>query len=116
MTVSLPCGPSVRVGAKLAVLIQEGSAALRSKQYDKAISLLTAALQTNSDKNIACHIYFDRAAAYSEKGQLDKALSDWTATIQLNPKNAPAYYNRAIIYGRRYQYNWQYSTLLQQSS
>ena len=43
----------VRVGGKLGALIAEGSSAARSKQYDRAISLLTAALQTNPDKNIA---------------------------------------------------------------
>lgn len=98
-------GSKVRVGGKLGALIAEGSSALRSKQYDKAISLLTAALQTNPEKNIACYIYFDRAMAYSEKGELDKALSDWTAAIQLNPKNAAAYYNRGNVYSWRRQYN-----------
>jgi tetratricopeptide (TPR) repeat protein len=105
ITVRLPDGQNVRVGGKLAVFIQEGYSAFRSKRYDKAISLFTAALQTNPDKNIASYIYFDRAMAYSEKGQLDKALSDWTAAIQLNPKNGAAYYNRGNVYSWRRQYN-----------
>ena len=105
VTIRLRDGSSVHVRGKAGALIAGAYSAARSKQYDTAISLLTAALQTNPDKNIACYIYFDRAAAYSEKGQLDKALSDWTAAIQFNPKNAPAYYNRAIVYSRRRQYN-----------
>jgi tetratricopeptide (TPR) repeat protein len=105
VTIRLRDGSSVRVRGKAGALIAGAYSAAQSKQYDRAISLLTAALQTNPDKNIACYIYFDRAAAYSEQGQLDKALSDWTAAIQLNPKNAASYYNRAIVYGRRRQYN-----------
>jgi tetratricopeptide (TPR) repeat protein len=105
LTVPLGDGTTVRVGGKLAVLIHEGGSALRSKQYDKAISLLTSALQTNPEKNIASYIYFNRAMAYSEKGQLDKALSDWSAAIQLNPKNAAAYYNRGNVYSWRREYN-----------
>jgi tetratricopeptide (TPR) repeat protein len=105
VTIRLPDGQNVRVGGKAGALIAGGSSALRSKQYDKAISLLTAALHTNPEKNIASYIYFDRAMAYSEKGQLDKALSDWTAAIQLNPKNAAAYYNRGNVYSWRRQYS-----------
>jgi tetratricopeptide (TPR) repeat protein len=94
ITLRLPDGPSVRVGGKLATLVQEGYSAFRSKHYDRAISSFTAALQADPDKNIAFFIYFYRAWAHADKRQLDKALSDWTAAIQLNSKNAPAYYNR----------------------
>jgi tetratricopeptide (TPR) repeat protein len=99
ITIRLPDGPSVRVGGKLAGLIQEGYSALRSKRYDKANSLFSAALQANPDRNIAFFIHFHRAWAYGDKGQLDKALNDWTAAIQLNPKSATANYNRGRDYG-----------------
>jgi tetratricopeptide (TPR) repeat protein len=89
----------VRVRGKAGGLIAEGHSALRSKQYDKAISSFTAALQANADKNIAFLIYCLRAEAYSNKGRVDKALSDWTAAIQLNSKSATAYYNRGHDYG-----------------
>ena len=93
VTIRFRDGSSVRVGGKLGALIAEGYSAARSKQYDKAISSFTAALQADPDKNVAFAIYFRRACAYSDKGQLDKALSDWTAAIQLNSKNATTYYN-----------------------
>jgi tetratricopeptide (TPR) repeat protein len=44
--------------------------------------------------------YFYRACAYSDKGQPDKALSDWTAAIQLNSKSATTYYNRGNDHAR----------------
>jgi tetratricopeptide (TPR) repeat protein len=89
----------VRVAGKLGELIAEGRYAYRSKQYDRAISSFTAALQANPDKNVAFAIYFYRACAYADKGELDKALSDWTAAIQLNSKSATTYYSRGHDYG-----------------
>jgi tetratricopeptide (TPR) repeat protein len=100
VTIRLPDGQNVRVGGKVGALIAGGCSAARSKQYDRAISSFTAALQANPDKNVAFAIYFYRGAVYSDKGQLDKALSDWTAAIQLNPKNATTYYNRGNDHAR----------------
>jgi tetratricopeptide (TPR) repeat protein len=99
ITVRLPDGPNLRVRGRLAGLIAEGHSAYRSKQYDRAISSFTAALKSNPDRDITFFIYFSRACAYSEKGQLDKALSDWTAAIQLNSKSATVWYNRGHDYG-----------------
>ena len=105
VTIRFRDGSSVRVGGKLVALIAGGYSAARSKQYDRAISSFTAALQMNPDTNIAFAIYSCRASAYYEKGELGKALSDWTAAIQLNSKYARAYYDRAINYenGRDYK-------------
>jgi tetratricopeptide (TPR) repeat protein len=99
VTVRLADGQNVRVRGKAGALIAEGHSALRSKQYDRAISSFNAALQGNADKNIAFLIYCLRAEAYSNKGRVDKALSDWTAAIQLNSKSATTYYNRGRDYG-----------------
>lgn len=103
-TIRFRDGTSVRVGEKLAALIAEGSSAARSKRYDRAISLFTAALQSNHDKKVACATYYCRAFAYSEKGELDKALNDWTAAIQLNPTNEDAYVDRGIVYSKKRNY------------
>jgi tetratricopeptide (TPR) repeat protein len=102
--VRLPDGPSVRVGGKLAVLIQEGSSALRSKQYDRAITSFSAALEANPDKNIAFFIHYNRGVAYGHIGNTDMAIDDYTAAIQLNPKYMSAYYSRAIQYGNKRNY------------
>jgi Tfp pilus assembly protein PilF len=103
ITIRFRDGTSVRVGGKLAALIAEGYSALQRKHYDQAISSFTAALQADPDKKVACATYFCRATAYSDKGELDKALGDWTAAIQLNPKYAGAYVDRAIVYSKKTQ-------------
>jgi tetratricopeptide (TPR) repeat protein len=88
----------VRVGGKLAVWIADACAALQRKQYDRAISSFTAALQTNPHKNIASALYADRAIVYSKKRNYKLAFRDATAAIELNPKLARAYNNRGAYY------------------
>ena len=104
VTLRLRDGSSVRVAGKLAALITEGLSAAGSKQYNRAISSFTAALQTNPDKNVAFGIYCSRASAYSDKGEFDKAIADYTTAIQLNPKYVSAYLNRSVCYGNKREY------------
>ena len=35
---------------------------------------------------------------YGEKGQHDKAISDFTKAIEINPRHADAYYTRGVVY------------------
>jgi tetratricopeptide (TPR) repeat protein len=102
--VRLPDGPSVRVGGKLAVLLKEGYAAVRSKRYDRAISSFTAALEANPDNNIASHIHYNRGLAYSLIGNNDKAIDDYSVAIQQNPKHVNPYINRGIEYSKKRNY------------
>ena len=41
------------------------------------------------------------AVAYGRKGELDKAIADYTEAIRLDPKHAQAYYDRGGAYKRR---------------
>ena len=41
--------------------------------------------------------YVNRGIAYYDRGELDKARSDYTAAIRLDPKRAEAYHNRADL-------------------
>lgn len=91
-------GRRATVGGKLGALLTEGCVAQLRKDYDRAISFFTAALQANQDKNVAFVIYSSRSSAYYEKGELAKALSDSTAAIQLYPKSALAYFERGHVY------------------
>jgi len=42
-----------------------------------------------------------RGLAYLQKGELDKALADFSRAIQLNPKDGPSRANRGIAYARQ---------------
>jgi len=38
---------------------------------------------------------------YGEKGELDRAIGDYTEIIRLNPKDATAYRNRGWVYANK---------------
>ena len=42
--------------------------------------------------------YYNRALAYSDKGEYDKALTDFGVVLQFNPRNALALYARGITF------------------
>ena len=42
--------------------------------------------------------YFSRGLGYGAKGQYDKAISDYTKAIEINPRYAEAYSNRGVAY------------------
>jgi Tfp pilus assembly protein PilF len=46
----------------------------------------------------SAEFYLKRGLSYLEKGQLDPALADFTKALEINPRFAKAYSNRAIIY------------------
>jgi tetratricopeptide (TPR) repeat protein len=42
--------------------------------------------------------YYNRGKAYKKNGQYDKAISDFTKAIEINPRHAGAYYTRGVVY------------------
>jgi tetratricopeptide (TPR) repeat protein len=42
--------------------------------------------------------YYNRGNAYKKNGQYDKAISDFTKAIEINPRHADAYYTRGVVY------------------
>jgi tetratricopeptide (TPR) repeat protein len=46
-----------------------------------------------------------RGLAYEEKGQCDEAISNYTKALEINPRDAEAYYNRGIAYDNKGQYD-----------
>ena len=48
--------------------------------------------------------YHNRGDAYGLKGDIDRAISDYTKAIELNPNYAPAYNSRARAYTRKGDY------------
>jgi tetratricopeptide (TPR) repeat protein len=49
--------------------------------------------------------YLNRGQGYSDRGEYDKALSDYTKAIEINPRYVEAYYNRANVHGKREEFN-----------
>ncbi len=53
---------------------------------------------TNSE---VARAYFGRGYSYSEQGDLDKAIADYTKAVELSPQYAAAYNNRGVCYGKQ---------------
>jgi len=49
--------------------------------------------------------YYNRGVARFEKGETDRALSDFTKAIKMNPRFAMAYYYRGMAYHRKREYD-----------
>jgi tetratricopeptide (TPR) repeat protein len=45
--------------------------------------------------------YVSRANDYGKKGQYDEAISDYTKALEIDPKDAWAYYNRGNVYQKK---------------
>ena len=46
-------------------------------------------------------MYYNRGLAYGDKGEHDKAITDFTEAIRLDPKYAQAYHNRGVAYDKK---------------
>lgn len=49
--------------------------------------------------------YNNRGISYLSKGQLDRAISDFSKAIEINPKDAAAYCSRGITYFIKNEYD-----------
>ncbi len=49
--------------------------------------------------------YYNRGVARLEKGETDRAISDFTKAIKKNPRFGMAYYYRAMAYSRKKEYD-----------
>jgi tetratricopeptide (TPR) repeat protein len=74
---------------------------LNSKDHDLRIESCSAVIQHNPNDVVA---YQNRGDAYGLKGDIDRAISDYTKAIELNPNYAPAYNGRARAYTRNGDY------------
>jgi tetratricopeptide (TPR) repeat protein len=85
---------------KAAAAQSKGMAALRAKDFDKAIAAFSEAIRIEPKDP---ETFRDRARAYAEKGDLDKAIADHTEVIRLEPC-PKAYWSRGDIYVQKGDY------------
>ena len=83
--------------AMLGVGAPQVMAANQDWNPDAVISKFSAVLENNPQNAVA---HQNRGAAYLRKGQLQKAIEDFTQAIALQPGYADAYNNRANAYWR----------------
>jgi len=74
---------------------------LDNKNHELRIKGCTAIIQSNPKDAIAYH---NRGDAYSLKGDVDRAISDYNKAIELNPTYAPAYNGRGRAYTSKGDY------------
>ena len=75
----------------------------QEQDLDRAIRGCTQIIerrQQESQENRAL-AYSNRGNAYGKKGDVDRAIADYTKAIELAPTRALAYYNRGVTYGRK---------------
>ncbi|HEX3727205.1 MAG TPA: tetratricopeptide repeat protein [Pirellulales bacterium] len=77
---------------------QKGSAYLRTGYYDEAIATLTDALAQNP-RDADALVFRGRAYHYrGERGDLERAIEDFTAAMRLAPRDPEPYYCRSLVY------------------
>ncbi len=79
----------------MAALADDTSDCLDSKDHDLRIKGCSAIIEHNPKDVIAYH---NRGDAYGLKGDIDRAISDYTKAIVLDPNYAPAYNSRGRAY------------------
>jgi tetratricopeptide (TPR) repeat protein len=83
-----------------------GLAAAKGGDYDEAIRLLDKAIASGelSQENVG-DTYINRGHAWYAKGDYDKAIADFTKSIEVYPGNAEAYYNRGFAWDDKGDYD-----------
>lgn len=79
----------------------EAMDAINNESYTLAISLLSNAINKNSNSN---NSYYNRGYCYEKVGKLEEAIEDFSKAIELNPSDDEALNNRGTIYLSRDKY------------
>src|SRR5262245_6911334 len=78
-----------------AALADDKSDCLDGNDHDLRIKACSAMIERNPNDVVAYH---NRGDAYGLKGNIDRAVADYTKAIVLNPNYAPAYNSRGRAY------------------
>ena len=74
---------------------------LDNKDHDLRIKACSVVIEGDTRNAIAYH---NRGVSYQFKGDLDRAITDYSKAIELNPNYAPAYDSRGRAYARKGDY------------
>lgn len=80
----------------------QGIANLKKRQYDRAISDFSKALEIESK---SADVYNNRGVAYENKDQYEEAISDFNKAIEINPRHSGAWFNRGVAYYFKKEYD-----------
>jgi len=78
---------------------------LKQGKFDEAIEECTKQIKGEKNTDKLPLLYGIRGAAYESKGQLDRAIADYSMAIKLNPRFADAYNYRGAAYESKGQLN-----------
>ena len=82
--------------------MRRGIEAAQNDNPDDAIEYYTEVIRLDPpDFSIVSTAHYNRGAAYSKKGEIERAIEDWDQTIRLNPESAAAYNNRGYAYRQK---------------
>jgi serine protease Do len=71
-----------------------------TKQYEKAIKYYSLAITYSDKKNNIDQLYLERGIAYALNNQLQIAINDYNKSLEINPNNYDALWNKAnVLYG-----------------
>ena len=98
---SLACAPPAQAQTKQQI---DACGLKNSPTNEQQIDGCTALIQSNwySGQSLAAAFY-NRANAYSRKGEFDRSIRDYDEAIRLNPGFASAFYNRGNAFGNKGQ-------------
>ena len=71
----------------------------------RATQRLKALSEEKPRAEMDANAFIYRGASYDDKGLYDKAISDYTRAIEIDPKNVLAYYNRGFSYNNKGLYD-----------
>jgi tetratricopeptide (TPR) repeat protein len=77
-------------------------------QFDEAIKILNELIgrcDLKKDKTDCSIAYYLRGKCYENKGNMDRAMSDFSDAIKIDPKYMLAYYERAVEYQKRQEFD-----------
>jgi tetratricopeptide (TPR) repeat protein len=71
--------------------------ALRYACFCMAVATSTVPAHAQGSRQVAAASYLDRGNSWFTKGELERALADFTLALEFHPKYAAAHHNRAAV-------------------